>query len=522
MTNEKDESGNLLPDEVRLTKFGKWLRNTSLDEMPEAINIFLGQMSVIGPRPLLVEDYVFFNSEVMKRQNVKPGLSGLAQISGRNNISWEDKFKHDLQYIKKVTFWKDLLLIFKTIGKAFIKKENIDREGFATDEDYGKYLLRTKKINEKSFKDKMFYATILKRNNKPKIGIITHYYNSQNYGGVLQSFALCNYLNSIGLSSEQICYDSCSENSRLGTLMLKFKTFVSSLLKKSKKSISSASSVEFKTFRNSIPHTHFVYSAVTIKKNSPEYEYLITGSDQVWNPQAICDAYLLSFGKGKKLSYAASLACNELPSNTVSYYKKNLSKFSAISVREKSGQKLLEELGIDSTVCVDPVLLLSPNEWLSNIETKNSFGDYIFCYFLGNNQFAKRSVEIISKKMGLKTLSIFNDDYAKHGSFVKTCGPLDFVNLIYNAKCVLTDSFHAVVFSSMFSKHFLCFERSSTSKMNSRVVDYLSLLGGEELFAKNENYQLVDSFDTSKTDYSFSNIEKYVANSKAFLMENLR
>ena len=155
MTNQKDENGNLLPDDVRLTKFGKWLRNSSLDEMPEAINILRGDMSVIGPRPLLVKDYVFFDEEIMKRQSVKPGLSGLAQVNGRNNISWEDKFKYDLQYIKKISLWKDAGLVFKTIGKAFVKKENVDREGFATDEDYGDYLLRTKQININEYDNKV-------------------------------------------------------------------------------------------------------------------------------------------------------------------------------------------------------------------------------------------------------------------------------------------------------------------------------------------------------------------------------
>lgn len=155
MTDEKDENGNLLSDEVRLTKFGKWLRRTSLDEVPEAINILKGDMSVIGPRPLLVKDYVFFDDEVMKRQFVRPGLSGLAQINGRNGISWEDKFKYDLQYCKRIGFWKDVGIVFKTIGKAFGKKENINKEGFATDEDYGDYLLRENKITQEYYDSKI-------------------------------------------------------------------------------------------------------------------------------------------------------------------------------------------------------------------------------------------------------------------------------------------------------------------------------------------------------------------------------
>lgn len=146
MNDKKDESGNLLPDEERLTKFGKSLRATSLDELPELFNILKGEMSFIGPRPLLVKDYVFFDDEVMKRQSVRPGLSGLAQVNGRNNITWEKKFEYDLEYVNKITFFKDLKILFKTIGKVF-KKSDIDKDGFATDEDYGDYLLRTNKIN---------------------------------------------------------------------------------------------------------------------------------------------------------------------------------------------------------------------------------------------------------------------------------------------------------------------------------------------------------------------------------------
>ncbi len=151
MSNKTDEKGNLLPDGERLTKFGKWLRKTSLDEMPEAINILKGDMSVIGPRPLLVKDYVFFDEEVMKRQSVKPGLSGLAQVNGRNNITWENKFEQDLIYIKKISFWKDISIVFKSFFKAFVKKDDIDREGFDTDEDYGNHLLRINKVSKEEF-----------------------------------------------------------------------------------------------------------------------------------------------------------------------------------------------------------------------------------------------------------------------------------------------------------------------------------------------------------------------------------
>ena len=126
MTNKKDEDGNLLPDELRLTKLGKFLRKTSLDEIPEFINILKGDMSFVGPRPLLVEYLPYYTEEEHHRHDVRPGLTGLAQINGRNSISWEEKFKDDIEYIRRITFLGDCKIALKTIGKVF-KKEGISR-----------------------------------------------------------------------------------------------------------------------------------------------------------------------------------------------------------------------------------------------------------------------------------------------------------------------------------------------------------------------------------------------------------
>lgn len=151
MTDERDENGDLLPDEVRLTKFGKWLRNTSLDELPEAFNILNGTMSVIGPRPQLVRDMVFMTKEQRMRHSAKPGLSGLAQVNGRNAITWEDKLEWDLKYIKKVGLLEDIKIVMDTVKKAFIKQEGITQDDMATAEDLGDYLLRNKKITAEEY-----------------------------------------------------------------------------------------------------------------------------------------------------------------------------------------------------------------------------------------------------------------------------------------------------------------------------------------------------------------------------------
>ena len=131
MTDEKDEQGNLLPDEQRLTKFGKFLRSTSLDELPELINIIKGDMAIVGPRPLLVQYLEFYNEEQRHRHDVRPGLTGLAQVSGRNSITWEEKFKQDIEYINTLKFINDVKIILKTVGKVF-KREGISQDGEAT------------------------------------------------------------------------------------------------------------------------------------------------------------------------------------------------------------------------------------------------------------------------------------------------------------------------------------------------------------------------------------------------------
>lgn len=132
MTDARDENGNLLPDDVRLTKFGRLLRKTSLDELPEAFNILKGDMSVVGPRPLLVQYLPRYNETQRRRHEVRPGLSGLAQINGRNAISWEEKFDLDVQYVDNITFLGDVKIIFTTVWKAFVKEEGITQEGQAT------------------------------------------------------------------------------------------------------------------------------------------------------------------------------------------------------------------------------------------------------------------------------------------------------------------------------------------------------------------------------------------------------
>ena len=136
MTDARDENGNLLPDEVRLTKFGKMLRATSLDELPEAFNIIRGDMSVIGPRPLLVKYLPRYSKEQHRRHEVRPGLSGYAQVHGRNTVSWQDKFRMDVEYVDHITFLGDLKIIWDTVMVAFVRRDGISSETSVTMEEF--------------------------------------------------------------------------------------------------------------------------------------------------------------------------------------------------------------------------------------------------------------------------------------------------------------------------------------------------------------------------------------------------
>lgn len=138
MTDEKDEKGKLLPDSQRLTKFGKFLRSTSLDELPELINILKGDMSIVGPRPLVISYLPYYNEEEKHRHDVRPGLTGLAQINGRNILNWEERFKYDITYVENVTFIEDVIIIIKTIGKV-LKKQDIVTRGTGENIDFDKY-----------------------------------------------------------------------------------------------------------------------------------------------------------------------------------------------------------------------------------------------------------------------------------------------------------------------------------------------------------------------------------------------
>lgn len=148
MTDARDENGNLLPDDVRLTKFGKLLRSTSLDELPEAFNILKGEMSIVGPRPLLIEYLPYYTEEERHRHDVRPGLTGLAQINGRNAIDWDTKLSYDIKYIQNISFYNDLKILLNTVIKVLKRSDiQVGKEFKA-----GKFIDQRKNINIKKAK----------------------------------------------------------------------------------------------------------------------------------------------------------------------------------------------------------------------------------------------------------------------------------------------------------------------------------------------------------------------------------
>ncbi|MBP3631071.1 MAG: sugar transferase [Clostridia bacterium] len=157
MSNKTDKDGYLLPDKDRLTKFGKFLRKTSIDELPQLWCIFIGKMSIVGPRPRMVEECVFLTDEQQDRFKVRPGITGLAQVNGRNDITFDKVVDFDKKYVEKITLWGDIKILFLTVIKVF-KREGVNKQGTVSNEFYGDYLLREKQIEQEYYNKKIQQA----------------------------------------------------------------------------------------------------------------------------------------------------------------------------------------------------------------------------------------------------------------------------------------------------------------------------------------------------------------------------
>ncbi len=357
-----------------------------------------------------------------------------------------------------------------------------------------------------------------------KIGIVTHYYNSSNYGGILQAYALCRYLNNHGAVAEQICYDSsirressikkCYHFLRRTLLSYKHLLHKDVLLEINKRKAA------FELFRDKIPHSQIVYTEYSIAKADDEYDAFITGSDQVWNPILFKQVYSLSFTQKLKFSYAASMAVDYLDDNQKKDYQRKLNGYCLISVRERTAQKLLD-FNSDIALSLDPVFLLDKDEWKKIGGKRAVDKKYVFTYFIGDSLTGRTEAKKYATFNNCLIVNIpyLMDNYREcdnnYGD-IRLCdvSPNDFVSLIRDAQCVFTDSFHAICFSYIFKKNFYVFKRDPTGKMNSRIVDILDTLNLSERYV--ETITSIDDIDYSQERPLFHELlvesKEYISN----------
>lgn len=327
------------------------------------------------------------------------------------------------------------------------------------------------------------------------------YHNSSNYGGLLQAYALCRFLNLRGVQAEQICYsnEGHGNSSRLSNIMSVghleriakiqrgLKSAVNSQLtrilvsKKNEQRIKATID-----FRNKIPHSNKVYSSTNIRETDDVYDAFITGSDRVWNPMSIGNPYYLSFVKDKpKASYAASLASSSLTERQREQFREVLKGYSLVSVRERETVELLDDLSpINVEWVVDPTFLLGSDEWSEICTSQTIPGHYVFCYFLGGDKQNRSAAEQYAKRKNLCVVTIpyannrfIMNDILFGEKKLSDASPEMFVSLIKNADCVFTDSFHATVFSTIFHKEVFSFTRSDMVRSGSRIESLTGVLG---------------------------------------------
>lgn len=371
-----------------------------------------------------------------------------------------------------------------------------------------------------------------------QIGIITHYYGSKNYGGVLQSYALCQFLKNQGFDAEQIQFDKDKGESikrRLGkayryTLSIPRRIKYRRLYKEIR-----GREAKFAAFRDgAICHSKEVFTQDSLNRLAKEYQLYITGSDQVWHPNAVCGAYLLDFGiEGiKKMSYAASIAKDTLSAEESGRYKKAFKDYTAISVREKSAVELLRPITpVEIQWVVDPVFLLRREEWKSLVGSKCDSERYALCYFLGNDSTERKIAKEYAKckNLKLKVMPFLNgeiseDDLDYGDERIINASPSEFVQLIQNAEIVFTDSFHATAFSLLFERQFYVFDRSFQSSMGSRIESLTELFSVQDHYCNIPNRTTFDYiYETASIDYSkkFTAFETMRKSSISYLLGNI-
>lgn len=365
-----------------------------------------------------------------------------------------------------------------------------------------------------------------------KIGIITHYYDSNNYGGMLQSYALVKCLENLGYNVEQICFSTIipitkrkiSIKKCIKTLSVRL---IGSGLNKRK--------IAFKKFEAKIAHSDRVYTASTIDQANNDYEIFITGSDQVWSFRWFVSSYFLDFvpSNKTKIAYAASMGASSLTPEDSSKLKEYIKDYNAISLREKDSADFVQTLtNLNVQTTVDPTLLIDNGEWIKISGKKLVEEKYVFCYFLGKDKRIRKIAKQFAKTKNLKLVTLPNlqqhlelNDLFFGNLKLYDVNPGDFISLIRNAEYILTDSFHATVFSGIFYKRYVVFGRAGGMKMNNRVKNLLEILENSERFIENpDDTSLQDVCEVADTDLhnNHNKLEEMRNKSIDFLNDSVR
>jgi len=342
-----------------------------------------------------------------------------------------------------------------------------------------------------------------------KIGILTHYYNSTNYGGNLQAYALCKVLEELGHEPQQVQIDHAASYQNL---LVPQKRGIRQKLKSLAKPVARLlipsyrkkwqakeatrqrlASAFFRFNRQMIPHSEKVYTKKNIREAVSQYDAFITGSDQVWNPIWYFPPFFLDFAPSTvpKLSYAASIGQSSLPAAVKERYQNHLKDFVGISVREEDAVILLKDIAPDKTEWVlDPTMLLTREQWQEVAEPASIEKPYVFCYFLGNDPASRSVARKYAVAKGLTLVTIPNatglqNSYDKNFGDIRLTDPSPeaFLGLIAGADYVFTDSFHATVFSLVFERQFVTFPRQGHG--SSRITSLLQLFAAENRFCRN-------------------------------------
>lgn len=383
-----------------------------------------------------------------------------------------------------------------------------------------------------------------------KVAITSQYYKSKNYGGNLQSYALCKVIEQCGCKTEQLCFpiklsrltplQEVNKKRIAEKLKITVKVFIYNLLifnrhLKSNRMIKQREKSFLDFNLKMIPHSRKVYSENDIIQSVREYDLFVTGSDLVWNPNAYSPIFTLEFVPENipKFSYAPSMGITSLTELEQIKYREFLKFYQAVSVRESNSVELLKELSPRPVEWVlDPTLLLNEEDWNKICSKRKVQEAYVFCYFLGSNKNSRETAEKYAKKHHLKVVTIpyllgsYREcDYRFGDVRLSDVSPEDFISLIRYADCVFTDSFHACVFSYLYKREFFAFRRDSWDKIGSRINSFLELLGYQQRYCDTDEKEKMSYIEgLSKINYSvpFKAFEEMKKSSIDYLVRNLK